>query len=114
MSKPLQQRVWTWLVTAFGGKFLSPQDRVLRALEEAVELAQAADILQEVAYAMVEHVYSRPKGDPRQELAGLVNTTLMVAEAYGLDGLEAGRDELIDAWERIDVIRLKQAEKVML
>lgn len=110
----LQARLSVWLGAAFGGRFLSPQDRALRALEEAVELAQAVGISQDIAEAMTDHVYARPPGDPRQELAGLLNTVLLTATALDLDALTEGDIELQRAWARMDEIRAKQPEKVML
>ncbi|UTU07872.1 hypothetical protein CcrC1_gp186 [Caulobacter phage C1] len=110
----LQRRLGLWLQAAFGGRFTSPQDRALRVLEEAVELTQAVGIGRDVARRMVEHVYDRPAGDPVQELAGVLNSTLLTATALGVDGYEEGSRELAQAWKRIDLIRAKQKDKVML
>ncbi|AXQ69222.1 hypothetical protein HOU02_gp503 [Caulobacter phage CcrBL9] len=83
-------------------------------MEEAVELAQAVGIIRGVAQHMVEHVYDRPPGEPIQELAGVLNTVLLTAQAMGVDAEHAGEYELQQAWGRIDEIRAKQPGKVML
>ncbi|AXQ69776.1 hypothetical protein HOU03_gp491 [Caulobacter phage CcrSC] len=110
----LQQRLWLWFHAAFGGRWSTPQDRALRVLEEAVELAQAVGIIRGVALHMVDHVYDRPPGEPLQELAGVFNTVLLTAQSMGVDAEQAGEHELQQAWGRIDEIRAKQADKVML
>lgn len=109
----LQYKLRTWLVACLGEKTLmDPKDRAMRVLEEALELAQAADISVEKASAQLHHVYSRPVGDLNQEIAGVLNTTLLMAECVGQDALHLGSTELVRAWTNIDLIRRKNLQKV--
>lgn len=59
--------------------------RALRLAEEAVELAQAYDIPKEKMLDLVEIVYGRPKGNPEQELGGVMMTATVLAGAHGFD-----------------------------
>lgn len=67
----------------FGEASLNIQERAMRFLEEAIELAQAAGISYSDARRLVHYVFGRPKGEPGQELGG-VGVTLL-ALAYSLD-----------------------------
>lgn len=69
-----------WAIRCFGcAQMDDPRTRALRLLEEAMELAQAQDIELVTAIKVLYHVYSRPKGEPAQELGGI----LMAAYMYG-------------------------------
>jgi len=70
------------------------QERVARVLEEALELAQAHDLPLYTIHRLIDRVWSRPKGDPAQELGGLGVTLLGYAEAAGLDADEQESIEL--------------------
>ncbi|AXQ68713.1 hypothetical protein HOU00_gp412 [Caulobacter phage CcrPW] len=109
----LQVNLAHWLERCLGRQtLLSRKDRAIRVLEEAIELAQAAGIPRDKALEQLDHTYGRPKGRPYQEIAGVLNATLLAAEAYGYDGLTLGLDELARAEEKIDLIREKNRTKV--
>jgi NTP pyrophosphatase (non-canonical NTP hydrolase) len=109
----LQAKLRVWLIACLGEKTLrSPQDRAMRVLEEAVELAQAVGIPRAKAREQVDHTYSRPLGEPTQEVAGVLNATLLMAECLGEDGLRLGDAEVERAWAHIDLIRRKNLDKV--
>lgn len=111
----LQYKLRTWLVACLGEETLhSLPDRALRVLEEAVELAQAADIPAEKVVELVQHVYSRPVGRLEQEVAGVLNTVLLTAECIGQDAMHLGSQELTRAWTHIDAIRRKNRQKVQV
>lgn len=67
------------------------RERVTRILEEAIELAQAEGLDEDVVARMTARVFAKPAGDPRQELGGLGVCVLVYAEAAGVsaDALEA-------------------------
>lgn len=73
-----------WAVRAFGRDHVANAPvRALRILEEAVELCQAFKVPPEKVAACVEIVYSRPPGDPVQELGGVLLTTNILCAALG-------------------------------
>lgn len=109
----LQYKLRTWLVACLGeAALMSPEDRALRVLEEAVELAQAAGIDHAKAIEQVHHTYARPIGKLNQEVAGTLNTVLLMAECLGEDAIHLGETELRRAWTNIDLIRRKNRSKV--
>ncbi|TXH35241.1 MAG: hypothetical protein E6Q98_15710 [Rhodospirillaceae bacterium] len=78
-------RIRSWVLTSVGREaFESRQERAARVLEEAIELAQAEDLPQPQATALVRHVYSKPIGDPVQETAGIGVTLIAYAAAAGI------------------------------
>jgi hypothetical protein len=109
----LTGRIATWVRTRLGSAVLTDRkERAMRVLEEAAELAQAEGVTVCDASWLVERVFSRPKGEPSQEAAGV--QVCLLAWAYAaderLDDLtrsEVERIEGIDA----DHFRRKQAEK---
>lgn len=109
----LQKGLVSWLERCLGKEtLLNRKDRAIRVLEEAVELAQAVGIPREKALEQLHHTYDRPKGQPAQEIAGVINAALLAAEALGYDGLDLGLNELHRAEDAIDIIRRKNLSKV--
>ncbi len=90
-----QREVSQWVRGRFGSLSLfDPQERATRVLEEAFELAQAAGIHAVTAATVMKHVYRRPRGDLRQEAAGLVLTLFALASAHDFDLLTETRKEI--------------------
>lgn len=90
-----QARVFAWCEDAFGiEKTTSLPHRGLRLLEEVLEVFQAAGGLQSQAHALVDHVFSQPAGDLRQELGGVGVGVLALAAAAGLSADEYERREV--------------------
>lgn len=85
----LSARTKLWVVSRFGEGAMDRQERATRVLEEAIELAQAEGVGEARAKRLMEHVYSRPKGEPNQEAAGTMVCLLAWAAAanYNLYGL---------------------------
>jgi len=78
-----------WACRSFGNDHVyNFPVRALRCAEEAIELAQAYDLPKEKMLELVEVVYGRPPGDPKQELGGVAMTATVLAAAHGHD-LEA-------------------------
>lgn len=109
-----QRGVLEWCVKTFGeDKALDPEQRAARQFEESCELAQPLGLSKEDALAIVERVYSRPPGEPLQELGGVMVTTWALAEAIGIDANGAGLKEFARVLKTDpEVFRKKQATKV--
>lgn len=107
-----QSRVATWLKSCFGQKAAADiTERNHRFLEEALELVQALGCTQEEAHQLVEYTYGRPKGEPFQEVGGVLLTLAGVCQANALDMVDAGETELARVWTKVEQIRAKQAAK---
>lgn len=90
-----QRLVTNWCETIFGAESArDPGKRVLRFLEEALELFQAEGGDMEKASALLERVYSRPAGNPRQEVGGVSVTLLSYCSAAGLSADQCELEEI--------------------
>lgn len=77
---------YAWGERCFGREHMQDLGvRALRCAEEAVELAQAADVSKDMMHKLVEVVYSRPHGEMHQELGGVLLTSSVLALAMGYD-----------------------------
>lgn len=112
-KKPtFQDRVHPWLVRCFGEDFdQEHHEREARFLEEAIELFQARGKTFDDLISVAKYVFSRPPGDPRQEVGGVMTTLAALCIISRLDMHEAGEAELARIWEKADEIREKQARK---
>jgi hypothetical protein len=111
-TTPLQSRVRQWMLACFGAEVASDKlERGDRLLEEVFELLQSGDYPSERISALEEYVFSRPKGEPFQEVGGVSLTLAAYCLAHGLDMHEAGEAELARVWTKVDAIRAKQASK---
>jgi len=107
-----QSRVHKWLLACFGAEIAAHKlERSHRFFEEAVELVQALDMPRDHAHMLVEYVYNRPLGEPRQEVGGVKLTLAALCSANGLDEVEDGETELARVWTKVEQIRAKQATK---
>lgn len=109
-----QARVSPWMQECFGP--VVSADRVERGdrfLEEVLELLQSGDYSPERVAALVAYTYGRPKGEPGQEVGGVMVTLAAYCLAHGLDMHQAGETELarINVPATIAKIREKQAAK---
>lgn len=114
MMKNWQSMVAKWVRSTFGDECqVDTRERGLRLVEEALELGQSVGITREDALAVLQQVYSRPKGEVHQEFGGLMITTLALAENQKQDLHEC----LVDEWNRINTTEVilkakrRQAEK---
>lgn len=79
-----QRTVIEWAERCFGRKTVRQDDeRALRLLEEAMEVAQALDVSQERCVALLDHVYGRPAGTIDREIGGVCVTLLALCEHLG-------------------------------
>lgn len=65
---------WSNIVFQERASEITPRIRVLRALEEMIELSQAEDITFEEIDIIKNQVYSKPKSEPFNELGGVMVT----------------------------------------
>lgn len=87
MAGSYQDRVAAWVETCFG-ESSDPRRKTRRAhrfAEEALEFLQSIGIPKEHVLQLVDYVYSRPEGDPVQELGGVMVTLCGAATAHDLD-----------------------------
>jgi hypothetical protein len=90
-----QRKLVAWGTECFGADHMADHKvRALRLLEEAIELSQAVSVPAEQCAKLVEYVYSRPAGNPQQELGGVGVTWLVAAAALGSSALEALHAEM--------------------
>lgn len=107
-----QNRVEEWLEACFPkSATVDRAERTFRFLEEAIELAQANGCSKEEANMLLTYVYSREKGEPDQEVGGVMVTLAGLCSTSSLNMHDAGDKELKRNWDRIDIIRKKQATK---
>lgn len=107
-----QRRVNDWAVTCFGPDVVADKvERNHRFLEESLELVQSLGCTRAEALELVDYVYGRPKGDPHQEVGGVVITLAALCNASGIDIATEGETELARIWGKIEQIRRKQATK---
>jgi len=113
-SIPFQKRVAPWMQECFGPVISADKvERNHRFLEEALELIQACSCSRNDALQLVDYVYSRPAGEPSQEVGGVMVTLAALCLAQGLDMHAASETELarILQPEIVLKIRAKQAAK---
>lgn len=107
-----QSRVQKWMVACFGEEVSADRlERGDRLLEEVFELLQSVDYPRERIRALEAYVHDRTKGEPEQEVGGVMLTLAAFCEPHGLDMHQAGETELVGLWGKIDKIRAKQAAK---
>lgn len=107
-----QLHVGVWMQACFGPDISADRlERGDRLLEEVLELLQSGAYPRERVAALENYVYERPKGEPAQEVGGVMVTLAAYCEAHGLDMLAAGDAELTRVWGKIEQIRAKQAAK---
>lgn len=107
-----QPRVKLWMDACFGPVISTDKtERNHRFLEESLELVQAIGCTKSEAQQLVEYVYDRPWGEPKQEAGGVMVTLAALCLANGMDMQAVGEAELARVWTKIDKIRAKQAAK---
>ncbi len=94
MNKSFRARAAEWVEKAFGREALTVRERSWRFCEESIELMQAVDMTAEEVKRMVDAVYSRPSGQPAQEIGGVMMTLATLAWPLNCDEIEEGEREL--------------------
>jgi len=112
MAYIFQHRVKHWMFACFGPAISDDKvERNHRFLEEALELVQACGCTASEAHQLVDYAFGRPAGEPGQEVGGVMVTLAALCLAHQLEMHGAADIELSRVWEKIDVIRAKQAAK---
>lgn len=109
-----QKRVEKWVMECFGSRMHQcKKERAQRFLEEALELGQSRDLSKEDALLMVDYVYSRPIGEPAQEVGGVMVTLAALCSSADIDLENSALSELIrvEEPEIMEKIRKKQDSK---
>lgn len=111
-SASFQERVQPWLLECFGELIAGDRvERNHRFLEEALELVQSCGCTDAEAHQLVDYVFGRPVGEPKQESGGVSVTHAALCLANGIDMHEAAEAELARIWTKVEAIRAKQAAK---
>lgn len=109
-----QADVLDWTLDTFGPEIAGNVDeRCCRFLEEALELVQALDLSLDKVIKLVDYVYNRPVGEPKQEMGGSVITLLALSSAAGIRAEEAFADEMARCYEKMEEIRNKHMLKTL-
>lgn len=109
-----QKTVWGWINDCFGDQTAKdPTERNWRFLEESLELVQSLECSAEDAHKMVNYVFDREKGEPHQEVGGVMVTLSALCSASGIDLCRAALDEAerIHQPDIMNRIRSKHAAK---
>jgi hypothetical protein len=82
-----QNLIWKWCLSTFEGiiNWRTRKERTYRFLEEAIELSQALELSKEDVLKVVDYVYNRPVGQPKQEVGGVMITLLALCANEGID-----------------------------
>ncbi|MFZ2996237.1 hypothetical protein [Sphingobium sp.] len=109
-----QTAVGKWMVEVFGEEIaMDPLERIMRFLEEALELAQAEGMTPAEVSRVVDYVYGRPVGETSQEVGGVMVTLAAFCFRRDVDMKGASLTEFdrIDSPEMRKRIFEKQAFK---
>ena len=95
MRQSFQDEVQAWVLQCFDKpEMRTVEERTLRFIEEALELAQAAGMGEDAAQRLVRYVWGRPTGRLRQEVGGVAVTLSALCSAAGVDLEACQREEL--------------------
>lgn len=78
-------RFLDWAHKTFGDVALDPRERVLRFLEEAVELAHAMNVSLATTDKILWRVYARQPGEPQREIGQALATLELLAKSMNVD-----------------------------
>src|SRR5690349_5289327 len=114
MIKNFQKRIAKWVVKCFSVEISkNVPERNHRFLEEALELVQSLGCTKQEAQLLVDYVYSRPLGEPSQEVGGVSVTLAALCHCNNIDLHDAAYTELkrIESPAVMEKIRIKQMSK---
>lgn len=110
-----QVRCLKWILSWLNSKLVwNKQERNQRFLEEALELVQSLDMDRKTAHELVDYVFGRPKGEPKQELGGVMNTLAILAETNSMSMWQDAETELTRCWNNVEKIKEKQKLKPVI
>lgn len=104
-----QHRVAQWIRTCFGSKIADHQmERNYRFLEEALELVQALGATRQDALDLVDYVFNRPTGEPKQEVGGVMVCLAALCAANSISLLDAAETELTRITDPVVMEKIRQ------
>ena len=107
-----QEHVDAWMLACFGLEIsVDKIERNHRFLGKSLGLVQANGCTRDEAHQLVDYVFGRPVGEVRQEVGAVMLTLAALCNATGIVLPREADKELARAWNKIDVIRAKQAAK---
>lgn len=112
-----QTQVQGWMGQCFKPEVCEDMtERGDRVLEETIEMLQANGYDRARIPVIVDYVYGRPPGEPRQEVGGVMVTLAAYCNAARIDMEKAGNEELarIQQPDVMAKIQAKQASKAAL
>lgn len=89
-----QEGILDWAVETFGVVAADPKERILRFLEEAIELAHACGVDDLTLHKVEARVYGRPAGEPAKEMAQCAVTLKALAEVHRVDLIDIEVEEI--------------------
>lgn len=110
--RKFQDAVNEWMLSCFGKQITQDHvERNYRFFEESIELVQSLGCSKEDALKLIDYVYDRPVGYPKQEVGGVMVTLSALCTAANIDLLQSANTELNRIWLNIVHIREKQRRK---
>lgn len=112
LTIPFQTRVDLWMDECFGHEIaMDKVERCDRFIEEALELVQSMGYPDLRVLMLLDYVYSRDKGETKQEVGGVMVTLSALCSAAGINLHAAREQELARVFGKVNQIREKQKGK---
>lgn len=110
-----QKEIAAWTARTFGARTATcREERIRRFADEAIELAQAEGMSEEDFSNLVRYVYSRPAGEPPQEVGGVAVTLMAYCETAGMSVDELEQREIARILAKdADYFRARQNAKAL-
>lgn len=102
-----QQAVLDWMRQVLPGWAEKKHERLFRFMEESMELVQSLGMTNDEVVRVVNYVYSRPAGQPPQELGGTMLTLAALSTAHDIDMVIEGWEELLRVYDPAVVAKIK-------
>jgi hypothetical protein len=110
--KNYQENISKWIITCFGEEIANDKiERCFRFAEESMELVQSLGVTKEQMFELVNYTFSRPLGEPHQEVGGVMVTLSALCSATDLNLETCADDEYQRILTKIDKIRAKHFSK---
>lgn len=107
-----QQQARDWAYEVFGAEICENQhERSLRFIEEAIELAQAANCPKEDVLKLVDEVYGKTRGNVINEAGDCLLCLSLLCTMHGISLSEASNKVLLRVVNNKEAIRKKALAK---
>lgn len=103
---------WKWVEEVLTGRVFNRRIQAFRTLEECMELVQTQGLSLEDVIRQAHWTYSRPVGEVKEEVGGLLLSLYTLCENLGIsaDGCEADEINRVKSLSP-DKVRAKEAAK---